>query len=150
MFEMTKNVLRNLSRKSSTRLYPFVKREAFERYRGRLDINIEECIFCRTCDLRCPSQCIDVDVKARTWDCDPFACVYCAVCVEACPTHCLSMSNEHRAATGEREHMHYQGKPKAPKKPKEEAGAEAKPAEAKPAGAKPAKPGKGPKGEAAK
>lgn len=82
MFEMTKNVLANILGKSCTRLYPFEKRELFDRVRGRLDIVGEECIFCGTCARKCPSQCIEVDVKARTWTCDPFACVYCAVCVE--------------------------------------------------------------------
>lgn len=114
MFEMTKNVLRNLAGKYSTRLYPFVIREPYQGFRGRLEQNIDECIFCRACEKRCPSLCITLDTKNYTWSCDPFACVYCGLCVDVCPTHCLSMANIHRSAVGERESMFYQGKP--PKK----------------------------------
>ena len=88
MFNMTKNVVANLFAKSSTRLYPFAVRGHFEGFRGTLNINIDECIFCSTCAKKCPSQCIEVDVKGRTWACDTFACVYCSNCVEACPTQC--------------------------------------------------------------
>jgi ech hydrogenase subunit F len=124
MFEMTKNVLRNLSGKYSTRLYPFTRRDPYTGYRGRLEQNIDECIFCHMCEKRCPSVCISVDNKNFTWSCDPFACVYCGFCVDVCPTHCLSMSNIHRSVTGERETMFYQGKPK-PKKAKAEKAAPA-------------------------
>jgi ech hydrogenase subunit F len=118
MFEMTKNVLQNLMGKTSTRLYPFTKREPFAGFRGTLDINVEECIFCGTCAKKCPSQCIEVDVKGRTWTCDSFACVYCSVCVEACPTQCMTMYNVTKPAAGEKDLISYKGKPKEPKKPK--------------------------------
>lgn len=117
MFTMTKNVVRNLLTKSATRLYPFDVREPFEGYRGRLDNRIEECIFCKTCQVKCPSQCITVDAKAGTWDCDPFACVYCAICVDHCPVHCLFMDNTHRKPSAEREAIHLQGTPKKKKAP---------------------------------
>lgn len=119
MFEMTRNVLKNLMGKYSTRLYPFDTREPFERFRGTLDINVEECIFCSTCAKKCPSQCITVDVKNRTWTCDSFACVYCAVCVESCPTQCMSMYPVTKPAAGEKSLIFYQGAAKL-KKPKAE------------------------------
>lgn len=129
MFTMTKNVVRNLLTKSATRLYPFDVREPFEGYRGRLDNRIEECIFCKTCQVKCPSQCITVDAKAGTWECDPFACVYCAICVDHCPVHCLFMDNTHRKPSAEREMIHLQGTPKKKKAPAAKA---AKAAEAAP------------------
>jgi ech hydrogenase subunit F len=119
MFNMTKNVVTNLLHKSSTRLYPFAVRGHFEGFRGRLDINIDDCIFCRSCMLKCPSQCITVDNKLGTWACEAMSCIYCGVCVDVCPTSCLSMSKEHRAVATERQTMHYQGVIK--KKKKEEA-----------------------------
>ncbi|MDQ7830202.1 MAG: 4Fe-4S ferredoxin [Desulfovibrionaceae bacterium] len=151
MFTMTKNVVRNLLTKSATRLYPFDVREPFEGYRGRLDNRIEECIFCKTCQVKCPSQCITVDAKAGTWDCDPFACVYCAICVDHCPVHCLFMDNTHRKPSAERETIHLQGTPKKKKAPVTKAApaTDASPAaEAAPAqDAAPASPA--PEGEAA-
>lgn len=133
MFTMTKNVVRNLLTKSATRLYPIDVREPFEGYRGRLDNRIEECIFCKTCQVKCPSQCITVDAKAGTWDCDPFACVYCAICVDHCPVHCLFMDNTHRKPSAEREMIHLQGTPKKKKAPAAKAAAAAPGAEAAPA-----------------
>ena len=46
---MLSNVLKNLSRKYATRLYPFQTRPAFEGFRGRLVNKIEDCIFCKSC-----------------------------------------------------------------------------------------------------
>lgn len=113
---MLNTVLQNLSKKYSTRLYPFQTRQPFEGFRGRLIINIDECIFCKSCQLKCPSQCITVDPKAGTWDCDPFSCVYCSVCVDNCPTNCLDMVNVHRAPAPEKFVVHKQGTPRRSKK----------------------------------
>jgi len=118
MLEMTKNVLQNLMGKSSTRLYPFTKRETFPSFRGTLDINVDECIFCGTCAKKCPSQCIEVDVKGRVWTCDTFACVYCSNCVEACPTQCMTMAPATKPPAGAKDLLIYKGKPKEPKEKK--------------------------------
>ena len=112
---MTKNVLRNLFRKSATRLYPFEKREIFENVRGALDIEVEKCIFCKACQLRCPSQCISVDNKAGTWSVDPMACVVCGVCVAVCPKKCLHIGKEYRAPLLKRGMITRQGTPRVPK-----------------------------------
>lgn len=120
MLNMTPTVLKNLLSKSSTRMYPVEKREPFERYRGNLFNNIDECIFCKKCEMKCPSQCItvtkDKDSGTGTWTCDPFACVYCSICVDNCPTNCLYMEPVHRAPSAEREMTEMVGKIKPPKK----------------------------------
>jgi ech hydrogenase subunit F len=117
---MTKNVLANLLGKSATRLYPFETREPFAGFRGMLENDIDVCIFCKKCQLVCPSQCIKVDLKARTWTCDPFACVYCGVCVDNCPVSSLSQRATYRPVAAEREMILMQGPPKAVKAKKEE------------------------------
>ena len=114
---MTKNVMKNLVSKSSTRLYPIEVRGHFEGYRGRLDNKVEDCIFCRLCQRKCPSQCITVDNKKGTWECDPWACIYCGICVDVCPSKCLSMSNEHRTPLAVKSVIHLQGTPKKKKAP---------------------------------
>ncbi|MBF0480946.1 MAG: 4Fe-4S binding protein [Desulfovibrionaceae bacterium] len=116
---MTKNVLKNLFSKSATRLYPAEVRAPFKGFRGMLENAIDVCIFCKKCQLACPSQCLKVDLKARTWECDPFACVYCGVCVDVCPVASLSMRDAYRPVTGEREMIFMQGAPKAVKEKKE-------------------------------
>lgn len=114
MLFFTKIALGNLLSRYATRLYPVQVREPFEDVRGELYNDIDKCIFCMKCSRVCPSQCISVDNKAGTWDCDPFACVYCGVCVEACPVSCLHMKQAYRKPTYGRETIHMQGEP--PKK----------------------------------
>ncbi|EGJ48933.1 4Fe-4S binding protein [Desulfocurvibacter africanus] len=115
MLFFTKTALGNLLRKYSTRMYPHVVREPFKDARGELYNEIDKCIFCMKCSKVCPSQCITVDNKAATWECDPFACVYCGVCVENCPVSCLHMKPAYRKAVYDREMIHMQGELKKKK-----------------------------------
>jgi len=116
MLFMTPNVVKNLLSKKATRGYPFVVREPFQNYRGELVNSIEGCIFCGMCSKKCPSQCITVDRKAGTWECDPYACIYCSVCVDNCPTKCLSMNPVHRKPAAAKAMYSLQGEPPKPKK----------------------------------
>ena len=113
---MTKNLLRNLFRKKSTRLYPVVARPDYEGFRGELHNDIEKCIFCKACAMKCPSQCIKVDSKEGVWELDVMACVYCSVCVETCPVKCLSMKAAYRKPFVGRQTQTLHGTPKAAKK----------------------------------
>jgi len=119
MFKMTPNIVRNLVVRKSTRRYPAVVREPFDRVRGELINDIESCIFCGTCEIKCPSQCIQVDKKACIWTCDPFACVYCGVCVDTCPAKSLYQKTAYRSPTGERLVIRQQGQPRKKAKDRE-------------------------------
>lgn len=118
MFNFSWSVLKNLSSGYATRMYPVTKREPFPESRGELYNEIDKCIFCKKCQMVCPSVCISVDNKAATWTCDAFACVYCGYCVEACPVGCLHQKPKHRDASYKREVISMQGELK--KKPKAE------------------------------
>jgi ech hydrogenase subunit F len=119
MFKMTPNIMRNLVVKKSTRMYPAEVRQTFDKVRGELINDIESCILCGTCAVKCPSQCIAVDKKAYTWTYDPFACVYCGVCVDTCPVKSLSQKTQYRRPTGERLIMTLQGQPRKKDKAKD-------------------------------
>src|SRR6185369_13467863 len=95
---MLTTILKNLFTGHGTRLYPHVKREPFRDVKGELKIDIEKCVMCTVCQIKCPSRCITVDKKEKNWQLDPFACVYCGICVEACPVKCLHQELEYRAA----------------------------------------------------
>lgn len=123
MIEMTFNILENISKKSSTRLYPFTKREDFARARGELYCDIDECIFCGTCARKCPSLCITVDKKAQTWECDVMKCVWCGNCVDSCPVSCLHQKTSYRPVTTTRDKLFYKSDKPIPK-PKKVAKAE--------------------------
>jgi len=95
---MLSTILKNFFTGYSTRLYPFKTREPFADVKGTLKIDIEKCTFCTVCQIKCPSQCIQVDRKEKGWQCDPFSCVYCGICVDACPTDALHQENVYRDA----------------------------------------------------
>ena len=128
MFKMTHNILRNLVVKKSTRRYPFEVRETFDKVRGELVNDIARCIFCGTCEVKCPSQCIEVDRKAAVWTCDPFACVYCGVCVDTCPAKSLFQKTQYRRPEDKRIMISMQGELKKKAKDKDAAKAKESPA----------------------
>ena len=135
MFKMTPNILRNLVVKKSTRRYPFEVRETFDKVRGELVNDIVRCIFCGTCEVKCPSQCIEVDRKAAVWTYDPFACVFCGVCVEICPAKSLSQKTHYLRSVDKRLRISLQGelKKKSKEKDKEKEAEKEKPAPVEPA-----------------
>jgi len=143
MFKMTANIMRNLVVKKSTRRYPYEVRETFDKVRGELINDIDRCIFCGTCAVKCPSQCLEVDKQAYKWIYDPFACVYCGVCVDICPAKSLYQKTQYRKPVVERLTISMQGKPRKKAKDKEaaktteapaaEPGGESPPPEAPPA-----------------
>jgi len=112
MFKMTSNIMRNLVVKKSTRRYPVEVREPFDKVRGELVNDIDRCIFCGTCAVKCPSQCIEVDKQAYKWNYDPFACIYCGVCVDICPAKSLYQKTQYRKPVGERLTISMQGQPR--------------------------------------
>jgi len=87
--------------------------------RGELVNDIARCIFCGTCEVKCPSQCIEVDRKAAVWTCDPFACVYCGVCVDTCPAKSLFQKTQYRSAADKRIMISMQGELKKKSKEKD-------------------------------
>jgi len=109
MFDMTPTILRNFFTQRATRLYPIEKRETFKDVRGELKIDIDKCTFCLRCQMACPAQCITVDRKAATWDCDVFACVYCGICTDTCPDDALHHETAYRPVAREKPGMFFQG-----------------------------------------
>ena len=112
---MLPNVLRNLSAKPATRLYPLEEREPFASYRGVITNDVEHCIFCSACARVCPTGAIVVDAKGGKWNYDPFLCVYCSACVEKCPTKCLLQEPIHRKPSVSKFVVHRSGTPRTKK-----------------------------------
>jgi ech hydrogenase subunit F len=127
MFKMTHNILRNLVVRKSTRRYPFEVREAFDRVRGELVNDIVRCIFCGSCEVKCPSQCIEVDRKAAVWNYDPFACVFC-------PAKSLSQKTQYLRSVDKRILVSMQGELKKKSKEKDKEAEKDKPAAVEPEG----------------
>ncbi len=95
MFRLIKNVLQNLGRRPATRKYPFETRTPVEGSRGRLEIDINACVFCGLCVRKCPADALKVSRDPKSWTLDPYRCIVCGYCVEGCPKKCLSMNKQH-------------------------------------------------------
>jgi ech hydrogenase subunit F len=90
---ISKMIMRSLVGKPSTLMYPQVKREYSEATRGKVEIQIEKCIFCGLCTKNCPTEALAVSKEKNEWEIDSLKCCQCKRCVEICPVKCLSMDN---------------------------------------------------------
>lgn len=111
MFGMLSPILKNGFSKPATRLYPFEKRDAFDKARGQLEIDIDNCIFCGMCQRRCPSTCLKVEKATCKWELNPYNCIICGVCVEVCPKKCLTLNKVYRSPAYVKENLVCIGKP---------------------------------------
>ena len=92
-FGISKIITRSLVGKPATLMHPQVTRVYFEATRGKVENEIEKCIFCRLCEKNCPTAALSVFKEKNEWDIDSMKCCQCRRCVEICPTKCLSMEN---------------------------------------------------------
>lgn len=90
--------------KPSTKMYPVIVPDYFERTAGHVEQNdINSCIFCGLCDKRCPTHAIKVDKAAGTWAIDPWNCITCGSCVRVCPKNILSMERAYTTPATKKE-----------------------------------------------
>lgn len=102
MAGMFNRVFKNLVSKPATRLYPVNVREPFERTKGRIYFDPENCIHCSLCQRKCPADAIKVDRQNTTWELNAFRCILCGECIGACPKKCISMTNERRSCSSQK------------------------------------------------
>jgi len=98
---MTRTTMQNLFSRPSTRRYPTKVKEPHRtpKSRGRIQIDIEACIFCSACAKRCPTDAIIVSKPDKVWEIDRLRCCTCNACVEVCPKKCLDMDFRYTAPT---------------------------------------------------
>jgi formate hydrogenlyase subunit 6/NADH:ubiquinone oxidoreductase subunit I len=94
-FSMTKTVIKNLLSGPATLMYPQKKRIFTSITRGRVEVDINTCIFCGMCGRRCPTYAIMVTKDSKEWQIDRLKCCACNLCVEICPVKCLTMENQY-------------------------------------------------------
>ncbi|MGA2380626.1 MAG: 4Fe-4S binding protein [Spirochaetia bacterium] len=116
---MSRTIMRNLFSPPATRLYPTREKEPHRaaRSRGRIEIDIEACIFCSACAKRCPTDAIIVLKSDKEWNIDRLRCCTCNACVEVCPKKCLSMGNRYTPPTVTRDKDIFRQPPKLTKEP---------------------------------
>ena len=90
---ISKTIIRSLVGKPATLMYPQRKRTYTVATRGKVENEIERCIFCRLCEKNCPTKALAVSKEKNQWEIDSLNCCLCRRCVEVCPVKCLSMAN---------------------------------------------------------
>ena len=95
VMNFSRSALKNLGHKPATLMYPFKKREYFDRTRGHIDISIADCIYCGICQKRCPTGSIHVNKADKHWEIERMKCIQCNSCVENCPKKCLVMKSDY-------------------------------------------------------
>lgn len=92
-------VLKNLVHAPVTKKYPKEPCRVFERTRGHVAIQIDQCIFCGICSKKCPTHAIGVNKAEKYWEIERLKCIQCNSCVEQCPKKCLEMANSYTPPT---------------------------------------------------
>jgi formate hydrogenlyase subunit 6/NADH:ubiquinone oxidoreductase subunit I len=100
---LTNTIMKSLFGKPATEMYPQRKRTYPPAARGRVENEIERCIFCRMCERNCPTKAIVVSKEAKEWQIDGLKCCSCRRCVEVCPVKCLFMRSPYFPLIRERQ-----------------------------------------------
>ena len=97
---MLGDISRSLFRRPVTELYPFERKPAPERLRGRLTFDPARCTGCKICVRDCPAAAIEIVVvdkatKRFVMRFETGRCTYCAQCVVSCNFDAIGMNHEH-------------------------------------------------------
>lgn len=104
------HAIKNLLHKPVTRNYPLVKNEFTPRTRGKILIDIDNCLFCGMCARKCVADAITVDKATKTWSINRMGCIQCENCVVTCPKKCLHTDRYYSEPGAEKVIDTYQGK----------------------------------------
>lgn len=97
ILRMTRTLFHNFFHGPYTVLYPIKQKEKFAHTRGKVAIDIDNCIFCGMCERRCPTGAIKVEKTKSSWSIERLQCIQCNYCGEVCPKKCLKMDNQYTA-----------------------------------------------------
>jgi formate hydrogenlyase subunit 6/NADH:ubiquinone oxidoreductase subunit I len=106
--KMFSTVMGSIFHKPATVLYPFVKIEVVDKFRGKLKFDQEKCIGCKICMRDCPSDAIEIEKVAEkkfkaivSLD----KCIYCGQCTDSCPKDALEMTKDFELAQLDRKKL---------------------------------------------
>ena len=111
---MAGEVLRHVTKKACTILYPFEKHQVFmpKGFRGKQKFDIEKCTGCTLCARDCPSGAItmvecskEVTKAGKRPIFDLGLCLFCGQCEESCKFDAVKMTEEYELAGFEKSNM---------------------------------------------
>jgi len=106
--KMLSLVMGSVFHKPVTVLYPYVKIEVKDKFRGKLKFDPEKCIGCMICMRDCPSNAIDIRKVAEKKFKAVLAldkCIYCGQCTDSCPREALEMTRDFELAQFDRKNL---------------------------------------------
>ena len=117
MFGLLKGLsvtLSQIPKKKVTLMYPEVKPQWPDRFRGVHKFYPELCIVCNQCARICPTSCIslsgsrgeDKKLHIETYDINFEICILCDLCTEVCPTEAIQMSDTFELAEYNRDALY--------------------------------------------
>lgn len=94
----------------ATTKYPFAPFPVSPGFRGKPQLNAEQCISCAACTIACPANALsmknDVEAGTRTWSIFLGRCIFCGRCEEVCPTKAIALTEEFELAVGRKEDLY--------------------------------------------
>ncbi|MFK3661452.1 hydrogenase 4 subunit H [Scandinavium sp. NPDC088450] len=82
--------------------YPFAPLEISPDFRGRPELNPEQCIACAACTMACPANALTMEThpenNERLWQLFIGRCIFCGRCEEVCPTKAIRLTNDFELA----------------------------------------------------
>ena len=95
MFKLLKTVFKT---GDATTKYPFKPYEVDEDFRGKPELNSDQCIVCAACTMTCPANALtmrtDPVTGERTWSLFRGRCIFCGRCEEVCPTKAIRLTQD--------------------------------------------------------
>lgn len=96
---MVTDVVSSFFKKPVTQKYPFERKDAPERFRGKLVWDLSKCSGCQLCVKDCPAEALElitIDRASKRFVLRFHAdrCTYCAQCVVNCRLKCLELSHD--------------------------------------------------------
>jgi hydrogenase-4 component H len=107
VFKLLKTVIKT---GEATTKYPFAPLEISDDFRGKPELDANQCLSCGACTRACPANALimETDVKAgtRRWELSMARCIYCGRCEEVCPTKAITLSQNFELAVTRKEDLY--------------------------------------------
>lgn len=95
MFKLLKTVFKT---GDATTKYPFKPYEVDPDFRGKPELNSDQCIVCAACTMACPANALTMRTNPengeRVWSLFLGRCIFCGRCEEVCPTKAIRLTQD--------------------------------------------------------
>jgi len=82
--------------------YPFKPLEVCPGFRGKPELDPQQCIACGACTMACPANALTMETypesNERIWQLFIGRCIFCGRCEEVCPTRAIRLSEDFELA----------------------------------------------------